>query len=48
MAPLLGLRIVAPPFEIPAMLEMMQFHSTRRTDAGLGWLRGKLRDLAAG
>lgn len=48
MAPILGLRISALPFEVSAMREMMQFHSARRDDDGLTWLRGKLQGLAAG
>ena len=43
MAPLLGLRIVPPPFEVPIMREMVQFHSTRRSDEGLAWLVSRLR-----
>jgi hypothetical protein len=43
MAPLLGLRIVPPPFEVPLMCEMVQFHSTRRSDEGLAWLVSRLR-----
>ena len=46
VAPLLGLRIAVAPFAIPPMREMMQFHATRAQDAGLLWLRGKLRALA--
>jgi LysR family transcriptional regulator, nod-box dependent transcriptional activator len=46
MAPLLGLTIAEPPFELPVMHEMMQFHATRRADEGLFWLRGRLRALA--
>jgi LysR family nod box-dependent transcriptional activator len=46
VAPLLGLRIAAPPFAIPPMREMMQFHATRAQDAGLLWLRERLRALA--
>ena len=46
MAPLLGLRIVAAPLELPVMREMMQLHLTRSTDEGLAWFRGRLRDLA--
>ncbi|BBC74244.1 LysR family transcriptional regulator [Altererythrobacter sp. B11] len=34
------------PFEIPLMEEMMQYHSTRRADAGLTWLRRHLSELA--
>ncbi|HEY6814185.1 MAG TPA: LysR family transcriptional regulator [Croceibacterium sp.] len=47
MAPLLALRVATPPFAIPPMREMMQFHATRAQDAGLLWLRGRLRTLAA-
>jgi len=43
MAPLLGLRIVPPPFEVPIMREMVQFHSTRRSDEGLAWVVSRLR-----
>lgn len=46
VAPLLGLRVVAPPFTIPAMREMVQFHATRAQDSGLLWLRERLRALA--
>jgi LysR family transcriptional regulator, nod-box dependent transcriptional activator len=43
MAPVLGLRTVRPPFEVPVMREMMQFHVTRDADDGLRWLRSRLR-----
>ena len=46
MAPLLGLRITPPPFEVPVMREMAQFHSTRRDDEGLRWLLSRLREEA--
>src|SRR5688500_5360446 len=46
MAPLLGLSVADPPFDLSIMHEMMQFHATRRSDEGLIWLRGRLRDLA--
>ncbi|MBO9519107.1 MAG: LysR family transcriptional regulator [Porphyrobacter sp.] len=46
MAPALGLRIAGLPFEVPVMREMMQFHSARRADEGLSWLRETLRNLA--
>jgi hypothetical protein len=29
------------------MREMMQFHATRQSDEGLGWLRAQLGALAA-
>ncbi|WP_395651770.1 LysR family transcriptional regulator [Brevundimonas sp.] len=35
------------PFEIPPMRQMMQFHTTRRSDAGLTWLRDELRRSAS-
>lgn len=46
MAPVLGLRTVSPPFKVPAMREMMQFHTTRQSDEGLRWLRSRLGALA--
>lgn len=46
MAPGLGLRLAAPPFEIPLMREILQYHSTRSGDQGLLWLRGKFRQVA--
>ena len=46
MAPVLGLRIASLPFEVAAMREMMQYHSARRTDDGLTWLRERLIVLA--
>lgn len=48
VAPLLGLVICPAPFTLPPMREMMQFHSARRTDAGLHWLMGELAQLAGG
>ena len=33
----------ALPFEMPVMRQVMQFHSTRRSDVGLAWLRDELR-----
>lgn len=47
MAPMLGLAITEAPFGIPVMHEMMQFHAAQEADAGLAWLRGQLRRLAA-
>lgn len=46
VAPLLGLRMAVPPFAIPPMREMMQFHATRVHDSGLLWLRDRLRARA--
>ena len=48
MAPVLGLRMAAPPLAIPIMREMMQFHATRQSDEGLAWLRARLAALARG
>jgi len=41
--PHLPLAIVQPPFAIPPMREMMQYHRTRAQDGGLTWLRELLR-----
>ncbi len=46
VAPLLGLRLAPPPFAVPPMREMMQYHATRAQDAGLSWLRERLAALA--
>lgn len=35
------------PFEFPVMREMIQYHKSRETDAGLRWLRTLLQDEAA-
>jgi DNA-binding transcriptional LysR family regulator len=46
LAPQLSLRIHDAPFELPAMQEMMQFHSARAADRGLSWLRERLHGAA--
>jgi LysR family nod box-dependent transcriptional activator len=46
IAPLVGLTVAEPPFELPVMHEMVQFHATRRSDEGLIWLRGRLQAFA--
>lgn len=46
VAPLLGLRVVEAPFDLPVMHEMMQYHQARRSDEGLAWLRSRLLILA--
>jgi DNA-binding transcriptional LysR family regulator len=46
-APVLDLAIAEPPLELPVMREMMQHHSTRSQDAGLTWLRDRIKELAA-
>jgi DNA-binding transcriptional LysR family regulator len=43
----LDIAIAEPPFEIPVMREMLQYHQTRQNDPALRWLLGKLRDEAA-
>lgn len=40
------LRIVAPQFETPSLIEMVQWHSTRKDDSGVIWLRDFLCDVA--
>lgn len=46
VSPMLGLTVCEPPFPLPAMREMMQFHSARRGDQGLQWLINALRRQA--
>jgi DNA-binding transcriptional LysR family regulator len=46
-APILGLAIAEAPFAIPSMHEMMQYHAAQEADAGLAWLRSRLKRLAA-
>lgn len=46
MAAGLGLVVRDPPFALPLMREMLQYHSSRRQDAGLLWLRARLTDIA--
>lgn len=42
----LSLAIAECPVPLPAMNEMMQFHSARANDPGLCWLRDQLRNAA--
>jgi len=42
LAPHLSLTYCEPPFPLPVMRELMQFHSARATDRGLSWLREQL------
>jgi DNA-binding transcriptional LysR family regulator len=42
----LPLIYVDMPFEFPIMREMLQYHRTRTTDAGLNWLMGEIRTAA--
>ncbi|WP_321396805.1 LysR family transcriptional regulator [Emcibacter sp.] len=46
MAPGLSLTISEVPLDLPVMREMMQWHATRSTDAGLLWLRKKILQMA--
>jgi DNA-binding transcriptional LysR family regulator len=46
LAPQLGLVIQEPPFPLPVMREMMQFHSARKMDRGLSWLCERLKRVA--
>lgn len=46
MAHHLPLTIQPLPFEFPAMREVFQYHRARRSDPGLLWLIGELRDRA--
>jgi LysR family transcriptional regulator, nod-box dependent transcriptional activator len=45
-APLLPLTVVDPPFPVPVMREMIQYHAARTTDQGLQWLLAKLMKAA--
>lgn len=42
LAPQLALAVHEPPFALPVMREMMQFHTARAADRGLSWLRERL------
>jgi len=46
IGPSLALRVAEPPFAIPNMREMMQYHSTRARDEALRWLRSQLKAIA--
>lgn len=48
MAQRLPLKVLAIPYPIRPMREVMQFHATRQADPGLAWLREKIRDAAVG
>lgn len=45
-APLLNLEIRDVPFPMPAMREMIQYHSARTSDAGLSWFKQRLLTAA--
>ena len=47
MAPGLNLTIAEPPFAVPPMREMIQYHATRERDEGLNWLRSKLKQFVS-
>jgi hypothetical protein len=44
--PVFDLAYCEVPFDLPIMLEKMQYHSTRTADAGLAWLRDRLKLFA--
>lgn len=46
-APVLDLKTAEPPFPLPIMQEMMQYHSARANDAGLTWLRSRIKQFAS-
>ncbi len=46
MAKILPLALAQPPFAIPPMREMAQFHSARNGDPGLMWLLDRMRGIA--
>ena len=48
LAPQLSLIVCEPPFPLPSMREMMQFHSARAADRGLSWLRARLIATSGG
>jgi len=48
LAPQLSLIVCEPPFPVPSMREMMQFHSARAADRGLSWLRARLIATSGG
>jgi DNA-binding transcriptional LysR family regulator len=41
------LALAEVPFAFPVMREMIQYHKTRESDAGLAWLRAQLKDQVA-
>jgi LysR family transcriptional regulator, nod-box dependent transcriptional activator len=45
-AQLFDLKIAKPPFDLPLMQEMMQWHSARSNDEGLLWLRERIMAIA--
>ncbi|MEI5688522.1 LysR family transcriptional regulator [Sphingomonas kyungheensis] len=46
MAERLDLRIAPLPFDIPPMIQVLQYHSTRHLDQGLRWLRTRCHAVA--
>ena len=43
----LPLKVLEPPFELPTMTQVVQWHKYRTTDPGLVWLRGLLQQAVA-
>ncbi|UZK65091.1 LysR family transcriptional regulator [Sphingomonas sp. M1-B02] len=48
MARNFAIALAPPPFEIPPLVEMAQYHVTRANDPGLRWLIDTIRTQAAG
>lgn len=42
----LPLRLLPPPFEIPRLVQTMQWHKYRTQDPGIAWLRARLHEAA--
>lgn len=47
LAPMLGLRILDPPFAIDRITEAAFWHARNNSDPGHVWLRGLLKDVCA-
>jgi LysR family transcriptional regulator, nod-box dependent transcriptional activator len=45
---LLPLKVIEPPFELPLMREMIQYHTARTADPGVRWMRDRLIAVAGG
>jgi LysR family transcriptional regulator, nod-box dependent transcriptional activator len=43
----LPLKVLEPPFDLPVMTQVVQWHKYRTTDPGLVWLRGLLQQAVA-
>jgi len=47
-ADILPIRLFEPPFEIPPLREIIQYHRARQSDGGLRWMVGMIRDSVMG